>query len=90
MVSAVMEEFGNNRYNQIQFCDMGTNEKMAFDMITDKRDRDEVYKKVMEANGWIFDPVTGARSHIGDMGRVFGSINDRVDNILKEVTHYAL
>jgi len=81
---------GLTMYSQIQFRDTQTGEIMTFDRIGDKTMSDEVYRIVMEANGWRFDPRTGARTHISQMQSRYDDIFNRISVVLKTVESQAL
>ena len=77
-------------YSQIQFRDNQTGALMTFDRIEDKKMSEEVYRNVMEANGWRSDPETGARTHIRDMRSCYEDIFNRISVVLKTVESQAL
>jgi hypothetical protein len=81
---------GLKMYSQIQFRDSQTGDIMTFDRIEDKRMKDEVYRIVMEAIGWRFDPLTGARTHILDVRSRYEDIFNRISVVLKTVESQAL
>ena len=88
----VNRELGNGLkiYSQIQFRDSNTGALMTFDRIENKKMKDEVYRIVMEATGWRFDPLTGARTHILDVRSRYEDIFNRISVVLKTVESQAL
>ena len=92
-VNGVMGGVLNNglkMYSQIQFRDNRTGALMTFDQIEDTKMSDEVYRIVMEASGWRFDPQTGARTHISQMQSSYEDIFNRISVVLKKVESQAL
>ena len=77
-------------YSQIQFRDNQTYAIMTFDRIENKKMSEEVYRIVMEANGWRFDPQTGARTHISQIQSSYEDIFNRISVVLKKVESQAL